>query len=272
MGVRFKFPAGGQVIRVPLTISIPNQRTITDLEDLELIITANDNLPLSLGVDVLCDSIFSIIKASDLVLPSLAISLDRMIAELKVKSENNVPAWIRIDEDIVEAIGMVLNAYQTDTDVLIDLVGSDVFENGMVIDAKDAVEISAAISPKIAQSAEMVLRACNNVEIGSVRQTLENLSNSIQIENGARVTLIGDLDPYQTGQLDPDKIPDITLVPVQPYLEVGIIEGGDGEISLAIRGSDDVRAIKTEPVKIAHIDPNTVGELDPDPVPDGRTV
>lgn len=167
-----------------------------------------------------------------------------------------MPAWIRIDENIVEAIGVILNAYQTDADILVDLTGNDAFENGMVIDIKDAVEISAAIRPEIAQNAGMILRACNNIEIGPIRQTLESLSNTIRIEEGSRITLIGDLDPFQTGQLDLDRIPDVT--PVQPYLEVGIIEDGEGALSLAIRASDDVEIITTEPVSVASIGSNTV--------------
>lgn len=272
MVIRFKFPAGGQVIKVPLTISIPDKKTITDLSESELIINANDNLPLSLGIEVLCDSILSIITASDLVQPLLQISVEQVFADLKIAANDNVPAWVRIDGDIVEAIGMILNAYQSDTSQVVDLVGEDVFENGLTISANDAVDMSASISPNIRQMAGMILSADNGVEIASIRQTLDELSNKIAITEGSKITLIGDLDPLSTGFLDPDVIPDLTTVPVNPYLQVGILEDGEGALDLVIRACDDVQTIKTEPVKIAHIDPNKIGELDPDPVPDGRTV
>lgn len=272
MNVRFKFPAGGQVIRVPLTISIPDSKIITGLEEDEMVIIANNNLPITLGVEVLCDSILSIIKASDRVSIDIAIALEQIASALIIRAKDNIPAWTRIDAEITEAIGMVLRAYQTSPDLAIDLVGESVFENGMTITAPEAVQMLANISPEIAENAELILSSNNNVEIGPIREFLEQISNKMTIEHGARVTLIGDLDPQQTGVLDPDAIPDIIRTPLQPYLEVGILEDGEGELSLAIRASDDVQAIKTEPVVIAYLDPKQIGELDPDKVPDGRTV
>lgn len=272
MNVRFKFPAGGQVIRVPLTISIPDYKTIEDLENLDMLITAKDHLPITLGIEVLCDSILSYILSPDNVQASLAISLNKLRDELILRAKDNVPAWVRVNAEITEAIGMILNAYRSDANLAIDLVGESIFENGMTITAKDAVDMLKHTYPEIAENAEMILSARDNVVIESIRQSLGELNNKMIIREGCRITLIGDLDPMQTGALDPDVVPDITLEPIQPHLEVGIIEDGDGEVSLAIRACDDVRAVKTEPVKIAHIDPNRLGELDDDPVPDGRTV
>lgn len=271
MGVRIKFPAGGQVIRVPLTISIPNQKA-PNLNELEMYILAHGNLPLSLRVKLLCDSIYSTITASGNVSTSVAIALEHLTASLIHQVSNRVPAWIRIDEDITGAIGMVLRAFQSDANVLIDLVGESAFENGMTISVDDAVEAMLETNPNLVHDAGLILQSGGNVEIASIRHTLELMSNQMMIDEGSRITLIGELDPEQTGDLDPNAVPDVIRSPIQPYLEIGIVENDEGRVSLELRACDDVKAIRTEPVMIGFIDPNKIGELDPDHIPDGRTV
>ena len=271
MAVRIKFPAGGQVIRVPLTISIPQTSRLVPNE-LETYIIAHGNLPLSIRAQLLCDSILSIIQTSNNVSTSVAIQLKRIIDELVLGVSNRVESWIRVDEDIVNSIGMTLNAYYTNAQVLIDLVGESAFESGLVISASDAADMLVQMNPNLKEDADLILRNANDVVIASIDTMLGTLSNQIIIDEGAHITLIGDIDPEHTGTLDPTVIPDITKAPTQPYLEIGLIENDEGRLNLEIRAADDVRAIRTEPVLIGYIDPNTIGELDPDHVPDGRIV
>lgn len=148
MRVRFNFPAGGQVIRVPLTISIPKYETLSDLESLEFVITSSDRVPLSVLVDLICDS-----------------------------------------------------------------------------------DISRIISP-------------DDIQV-SIAKQVESLTDSMSITGAAQVPR---------------------------HIDVGILNDGDGELGLTITASDSVFVYRSEPLTIGDIDPDSVGFLDPSPVPDGRTL
>ena len=253
---------------IPLYMDVVKAMSIGDLEHIEMVISASQLTPVQIAIAALCDEIGLILASQSVIDPDKSISMTEFRNNLVLTSKNSLAYQMHITEDVVEQIGMILHAYQTDPDLTINMAKDSVIRNNLKIAVSDDVEVYPTIHITEVDN-DMVIGVGEGIEIGPIRKTLGEIDNMIELNLSKRIARIRNWDETLLSESDEWKVGAMVDVPLDLALAVSVLEDEEsGKLNLVIQACDNVGTIITHPVLIGTIDPSKIGDLDPYKVPD----
>lgn len=238
------------------------------INGIEMVITAEQSTEIQCAVAMVLQEVSMILSTRSGAETSKSIDFNELADRLILTARNGVESHMRVGVDNVEKLAMMLTAYQTDPELLIEEVKNAVLENNLVIKTRDGIKVQPTI--KIEAKDDLVITVANGVEI-SFTKALENINNFLELDLSKRIAKIKHWDELQLDGADVWRLNQKVSMPFELALDVGIIEDDSGVMNLVLYANDDVGTILTHPMIIGTIDPKKLGELDPYFVPDSTS-
>lgn len=140
--------------------------------------------------------------------------------------------------------------------------------NNMVISTRQSLSynITTAIS---ANSANLILGQ-NSLSTPNISQEIPfNLTNNLNMYSEKTVTRIVDYDDIPIGDIDPLTMGEYTPQNINPHIDIVSYADRSSDPGLVISAGGAGEWISYDPIPVSQVDEETIGTLDPDPVPDG---
>lgn len=256
---------------IPLYMDVTKAMSAGNLEPINMVISASQLTPVQLAISELIEAIGLVIAAQDNVDSTTVETLNPTRDDLVIAARNSLPTQIRVREEVVEQIGMVIAAYEAQPDLFIDAVKDSVLRNNLVISANDNVEVHPTIRLEEINN-DLVIGVDEGVELGPIRKTLGELSHMMELNMSKRIARIRNWDDVLLEEADEWQLNHLAEVPFDVALAVSVLEDDEsGKLNLVIQACDDTGTVLTHPVTIGSIDPTKIGDLDPYTVPDATT-
>ncbi len=236
----------------------------------DLIIATSNLTPAQYTVAALCDEIGFMITANSVISLDLAVALEQLKADLVLSVGNDVETSINLDASIVEQVAMIMEQYQLNPAVLIDMFRESAIHNDLVLRARDGVEAHPTIELEEVNN-DLILRTENGLEIGPISTVLERINNTMEFNLSKHLMRIKDWDPELLSETDEWQLGRMIDVPFEMALAIRTVEDGNGHLNLVIQAQDNVDVVITHPIVIGTVDLKKIGELDPYPVPDSTS-
>lgn len=270
MFCRIKFRLGVHTT-IPLYMDVTKAMSAGNLEPINMVISASQLTPVQLAISELIEAIGLVIAAQDNVDSTTVETLNPNRDDIVIAARDGLPTNIRINEDAVEQLGMVIAAYEAQPDLFIDMVKDSAIHNNLVISANNNVEVHPTIQLKEVNN-DLVIGVDEGVELGPIRKTLGELSHMMELNMSKRIARIRNWDEVLLEEADEWRLGHLVEVPFDLALTMSVLEDGDsGKLNLVIQACDDTGTVITHPVTIGSIDLVKIGELDPYAVPDATT-
>ena len=236
-----------------------------DLNDIVMLIKAENGIEVHPFVYLLPDEIGMIIQAEDsVVIDNIDIGLDIYDTAMRIAcNEAQTSISVNILENGSGNTRMVIKADEADTNLLIDATRTSLFKAWMALHIND-LEWEYRIDALI-NEVNMKIRAKTDVDVGPISTNLDKLRAFMMLADSKDYVGLEDLEQ---GVLEQMGLSEYETKLADLHLEIGILKDEAGNAILMLRAVDDLKVIRGVPITLGMIDANKIGELDPDSVPD----
>lgn len=254
--------------KIPLYVDMVRTKEI-DPNPSNMVIIAHGNTPIQCTLELMLQYLRMMIAAQNGVDTEKAIFTDELINEMVLRAEDRVPTGFAVNANIVEQIGMVIHAYNTQPDLVIEAAKTAMMRNNLVISTSNGVMLTPSIMLDIDN--DLRIHTSNGIEIGPIGKVLGQISTAMEFDMQNKIVHIKDYDPLLIGTVDEHVVSGKTHVPFDLALRMNILANDEGKLDLVIQACDDVGVVITHPIVIGTLDQKAIGELDPYAVPDATT-
>ena len=253
---------------IPFYVDMVRNKSI-DVNGTGMVISVDGLTPLQLAIAMAIRTGLVII-ARDGVETNHGVNLERIIDQMIISANNDIPVSYRVSADIVERIGMIIQASEADTNSVINYARDSLIRDNLVLESHGHTMVQPSIQLEECDN-DLVIRVADGIEIGPIARSMEELRSTMEFDLNKKIAHIKDWDPNLLAGVDEWTIGKRLDVPFEMALDVGILEDDDGKIDLVLYAKDNVGTIITYPIKIGTIDPKKLSALDSYFIPDATT-
>lgn len=236
----------------------------------DLVIATSNLTPVQYAIAAMCDELKAMLVAHGNVSTDLHIAFDEVRNNLVLAAADNLETSIGVDANIVEQIAMIIEAYETEPTIAIEMAKDAVIQNNLVLHAANGVQTLPTIEIAEANN-DLIIRTDNGIEIGPIAQSLDQISNTMEFNLSKRLMKITHWDPEILGETDSWTLGRMIDIPFEVALDIALVEDGEGNLQMVLKAKDNTGTVVSHPIVIGTLDLKKIGELDPDTIPDATT-